>query len=161
MGSIAPFLLGVVTGAGITYIFDPDSGTARRKVVTDKLRGTASAAQDEISGRLDQATDVAMGTIADALPDDPPPNEQALVAKVRSEVLGDPRWKDHTINVDAAGGAVTLRGQVDDASQRDDLAEAVEGVTGVDEVENLLHLPGEEPPNITAPRDASHRPPTT
>lgn len=155
MGALVSFLLGAVTGAGITYVLDPDMGRTRRKYAMDKVRGASNSAQDEVTGRLDQATDKLMGTVAEALPESPPPNEQTLVAKVRSEVLGDPRWRDRTINVDAAGGTVTLRGQVDDAEQRDALVEAVDGVTGVDRVESLLHLPGEEPPNIRAPRAAS------
>ena len=161
MGALVPFLLGAATGAGITYVLDPDMGAARRKQAVDKVRGTAHSAQDEVSGRLDQATDKLMGSVAESLPDSPPANEQTLVAKVRSEVLGDPRWQGRTINVEASGGTVTLRGEVDDEKQRDALVEAVEGVSGVDAVESLLHLPGEDPPNVSAPRAASDpRPPT-
>lgn len=127
----------------------------------DAARKAGLSAQEKISGRLDQANDKLFGAVADALPDDKPANEQALVAKVRSEVLGDPRWKDRTINVDAAGGTVTLRGEVESAKQRDALVEAVEGVTGVDEVESLLHLPGEPAPNTEASRTAPTRRPTT
>jgi osmotically-inducible protein OsmY len=54
------------------------------------------------------------------------------------------------ISVDAAKGAVTLRGQLDDREAIARLESAVRRVDGVREVVNLLHLPGEPPPNKEA-----------
>jgi osmotically-inducible protein OsmY len=159
MGNVTSFLLGAITGAGVMYLVDPKAGRQRRDAAATQLRlsaeraqESADAAQQTVSGKLDHATDKLTGAVADALPDEQPANAVTLVAKVRSEVLGN--WSQYAINVDAAEGIVTLRGEVDPA-HRDAIAEAVEGVTGVDEVENLLHAPGEEPTNVTASRRAS------
>ena len=45
-------------------------------------------------------------------------------------------------------GIVELRGQVPDASQSEALELKTRMVSGVRDVRNLLHLPGETPPNI-------------
>jgi osmotically-inducible protein OsmY len=174
MGNVTSFLLGAITGAGVMYLVDPKAGRQRRDAAatqlrlsaeraqesadaaaataTEKAQAAVGSAQQTVSGKLDHATDKLTGAVADALPDEQPANAVTLVAKVRSEVLGN--WSQYAINVDAAEGIVTLRGEVDPA-HRDAIAEAVEGVTGVDEVENLLHAPGEEPTNVTASRRAS------
>ena len=47
-----------------------------------------------------------------------------------------------------ANGIVELRGQVADASQSEALELKTRMVSGVRDVRNLLHLPGETPPNI-------------
>jgi osmotically-inducible protein OsmY len=155
MSHISSFLLGAIAGAGAVYVFDPESGATRRKLAMDRVRKTGTTAQDAVAGKLDLATDRAMGTIADALPDDKPENDQTLVSKIRSEVLGAAEYRAYTINVDAADGAVALRGLVDSTAHRDAIAEAVEKVTGVESVENLLHLPGEPAPNTEAARRAA------
>jgi osmotically-inducible protein OsmY len=165
MGNVTSFLLGAITGAGVMYLVDPKAGRQRRDAAATQLRLSAERAQESADAAAATATEKAQaavgsaqqtdkltGAVADALPDEQPANAVTLVAKVRSEVLGN--WSQYAINVDAAEGIVTLRGEVDPA-HRDAIAEAVEGVTGVDEVENLLHAPGEEPTNVTASRRAS------
>jgi osmotically-inducible protein OsmY len=155
MSSIRPFLLGVITGAGALYLLDPVMGRTRRKQAADQAIGAAHTAQDQIAGKVTQAGDRAMGAISEALPDEAPANDQTLVAKVRSEVLGNADWADYSLNVDAADGVVTLRGEVASIDHRDAIVEAVEGVTGVEQVSSLLHLPGETPENVKP----SRRPP--
>ncbi len=155
MSNLTSFLLGAVTGAGAMYVLDPDRGATRRTMAMDRVRKRAGNAQDNVSGTLDMVTDRAMGAVADALPDRKPENDQTLVSKIRSEVLGAADYRGYTINVDAADGCVTIRGQVDDPAHRDAIAEAVGGVTGVEDVQNLLHLPGEPAPNTEAARRAS------
>lgn len=155
MSKIVPFLLGVATGAGLTYVLDPQLGATRRHLARDQVRSAASGARDSVSGTLDHATDRLTGAVADALPDAKPENDATVVAKVRSEVLGKGPWSDAHLNVDAADGVVTLRGELPSADVCDDLVEAVGKVTGVDEVRSLLHLPGEEAPNVAEARRAS------
>jgi osmotically-inducible protein OsmY len=157
VSTIKPFLLGVAVGAGALYLLDPVMGRTRRSKAADQVISGAHSAQDQVSGTLDLATDKVMGTVADALPDSKPENDQALTAKVRSEVLGDADWRDYTINVDAADGVVTLRGEVRTPEHRDAIAEAVGKVTGVSDVENLLHLPGQQPQNTQPSVKASGR----
>jgi osmotically-inducible protein OsmY len=50
--------------------------------------------------------------------------------------------------VDAVDGVVTLRGQVPAASMKDELERKARDVTGVRDVQNLLHLPGEDAPML-------------
>jgi osmotically-inducible protein OsmY len=50
--------------------------------------------------------------------------------------------------VQALDGVVELRGQVDDPAAIDQLETRTRNVTGVRDVRNLLHLPGQEPANL-------------
>src|SRR5690606_31876697 len=136
------FALGAAAGAGLTYALDPDMGTTRRTRARDQVRSRASSATESVNRTLDRATARITGTVASALPQSKPANEQTLADKVRSEVLGRADWRDLDLHVDAANGVVTLRGQVHRPEQRDDIGKAVSKVTGVQEVVNLLHLPG-------------------
>jgi osmotically-inducible protein OsmY len=52
--------------------------------------------------------------------------------------------------VQALAGVVELRGQIDDPAVIEDLERRARNVTGVRDVRNLLHLPGQTPQNLTA-----------
>jgi osmotically-inducible protein OsmY len=52
-------------------------------------------------------------------------------------------------------GIVELRGLVDDPSQSEALELKTRMVSGVRDVRNMLHLPGETPPNIVGTPGAS------
>ena len=82
----------------------------------------------------------------------PQPNDATLVAKVESEVLGHVDLHEGHVNVNAENGVVVLRGQLDSPELIDKLVEQVRKVQGVQDVENLLHLPGTE-----APMHQAHR----
>ena len=75
-------------------------------------------------------------------------NDQTLLAKVRSEVLGGARWADQHVLVDACDAVITLRGVVDDPDSIADLCDAVAAVDGVRAVETHLHRPGTRAPNL-------------
>ena len=68
---------------------------------------------------------------------------------MKSEVLGDPEVPKDKINIDVSDGIVALRGEVEDRAMMQSLDAKVRAVTGVREVQNLLHLPGEPPPNLS------------
>ena len=155
MNKLLWFVVGAAAGAGMTYAMDPDMGRTRRTKAMDQVKSGANSATDSVNRSLDRATDRITGTIAGALPESQPDNEQTLLDKVRSEVLGGAEWRELDVHADAANGVVTLRGQVHRTEQRDDLGKAVSKVTGVQEVVNLLHLPGEPAPNVSAARSAS------
>jgi osmotically-inducible protein OsmY len=144
------FLTGVAAGAGIMYLFHPDCGRSRRNRLADqahdKAVSSANTVVAQVNDSLDHVQNKVTGSVAEALPDEKPENDQTLIAKVRSEVLGG-RWGAYTINVDASDGVVTLRGQVDRDEQVSELEEDVAGVTGVEEVRNFLHIPGVPAPN--------------
>jgi osmotically-inducible protein OsmY len=57
--------------------------------------------------------------------------------------------------VTVVNGIVELRGQVNDPSQSEALELKSRMVSGVKDVRNLLHLPGETPPNIVGTPGAS------
>jgi osmotically-inducible protein OsmY len=77
--------------------------------------------------------------------DTAPPNDPALAAKVESEVMG--RYPQLSINVNAQHGVIGLRGEVSTEDLRSEIEQAVRKVTGVIDVDNLLHLPGQPPPS--------------
>jgi osmotically-inducible protein OsmY len=155
------FLLGAVTGAGSMYLFHPDCGRARRRRIADqtqdKAMSAATTAIEQANATLDHTHNKVMGAVAEALPDANPANEQTLISKVRSEVLGSAEWSAYTVNIDACEGVVTLRGQLDRPEQIAELEDNVRGVSGVEDVENLLHLPGTDPQNTAPARRASRR----
>ena len=74
------------------------------------------------------------------------PNDATLAAKVESQVLGHFDLPSGRINVNAEGGVVVLRGEVDGPELIAELEAKVRKVQGVRDVENLLHLPGAEAP---------------
>jgi osmotically-inducible protein OsmY len=76
----------------------------------------------------------------------PQPNDATLTAKVESEVLGHVGVPSGAVNVNAEGGIVVLRGQVESPELIAELEAKVRKVRGVRDVENLLHLPGAEAP---------------
>jgi osmotically-inducible protein OsmY len=73
-------------------------------------------------------------------------DDQTLKAKVESEVFRPADAPKGAVDVNVENGVVFLRGQVEQPDVIEELEERVRAVEGVDEVENLLHLPGTEAP---------------
>jgi osmotically-inducible protein OsmY len=73
-------------------------------------------------------------------------DDVTLVRKVESELFRETDAPKGQISVNAADGIVQLRGQVDKPELIDELVTRAHSVRGVKDVENLLHLPGEEAP---------------
>ena len=160
-------LVGAVTIAGtvgalVQYFGDPALGRSRRARVKDqaiatvarpakRLRRQAEQKQiflrDRVRGKAHEMT---------AQPT-PPPTDRALTDKVRSEVLGDPRYAQYTVNVDTVAGVVALRGQLKRPEDIRDLVAAVQKVPGVRGVESFLHLPGTTARNVTGLQDPDRR----
>ena len=151
MASKLNFVTGTAFGAGLAYLFDPDSGAGRRSKLQDKLASKARGGAGDVVGTARDVAARAGGAVAAATSEEtPPPNDQALAEKVKSEVLGDPEVPKDKINIDVSDGIVALRGEVEDREVMQALDAKARGVTGVREVQNLLHLPGEPPPNLSA-----------
>jgi osmotically-inducible protein OsmY len=74
------------------------------------------------------------------------PNDATLAAKVESQVFRDPGMPKGSVAVNAEGGVVILRGEVERPELIAELEQKVRKVQGVRDVENLLHLPGTEAP---------------
>jgi osmotically-inducible protein OsmY len=134
------------TVAVVAYLFDPDKGKTRRTQITGRLGGALRTgrrragragrrAASDVSGFKDRAVHS-----EDSLP----PNDPALVGKVESEVMG--RYPGLSLNINAEYGVVSLRGEVPSEELRDEIEQEVRKVTGVIDVNNFLHLPGQPAP---------------
>ena len=77
-------------------------------------------------------------------------DDVTLARKVETEIFRDAEAPKGKVNVNAEGGVVFLRGEVQDESIIKDLEKSARKVQGVREVENLLHVPG-----TAAPTEAS------
>lgn len=134
-------------GAGAAYYFDPKMGRTRRARLADQanallgqMKETAKERAAYESGRL-EGLKHKMGS------ETAPENDQTLVAKVESEVLG--RWGHlkGRVDVNATDRVVDLRGTTDSEDEIISLERDVRKVSGVIDVHNYLHLPGTEAPN--------------
>ncbi|HXK33059.1 MAG TPA: BON domain-containing protein, partial [Dehalococcoidia bacterium] len=138
------------------YYFDAHQGRRRRALMRDKLAHFRNVLTREVPERASRRArffgGVAKGVRHYAMelvrPEDGRvEDDETLVARVRSEVLRDPRYKPGEIHIDAYKGCVTLRGQLDNPGDIQRLVSATRDVDGVREVRSYLHLPDTLPPN--------------
>ena len=73
-------------------------------------------------------------------------DDVTLARQVESELFREENAPKGQISVNAANGVVQLRGEVEQSELIDELVQRAHSVQGVREVENLLHLPGQEAP---------------
>jgi len=141
-------LLWTAVGAAVAYLWDPQNGRGRRARLNDQLRARARDAREDVERKARYVQSTAEGKV-EALRHGggTPADDRALADRIKSEVLGGSRFENHQVVVEAVDGVVTLRGQVADAQQAEELVTAVRAVPGVNAVENLTHLPGDAPPN--------------
>ena len=119
-------LLGLVgLGAALTYFFNPMEGQRRRAKVAGRIRALMARAEEGPK---------------------PQPDDVTLAHMVESELFRDEQVPKGQINVNAENGKVYLRGEVGQQEMIRDLEERARSIHGVQEVENLLHLPGAEAP---------------
>jgi hypothetical protein len=119
-------LLAIVgLGAALTYFFHPEHGRQRR---------------DKVLGRLKE-----LETRAEEGPR-PQPDDVTLARQVESELFRDEEVPKGQINVNAENGKIVLRGEVEGPEMIRDLESRARSVHGVQDVENLLHVPGAEAP---------------
>jgi osmotically-inducible protein OsmY len=137
-------LVGAALGAAATYFSDPDNGRRRRSVARDRglalLRRTGSRAEQ--AGRGVAAETYGVSQKVQHIKEEPKDfDDVTLARKVETEIFRDPEVPKGQINVNAANGVVSLRGEVQRAEMIDELVERARNVQGVRDVENLLHLP--------------------
>lgn len=137
-------------GAALMYFFDPQMGRTRRAKLQDRIgafvRRQARRTEAKTAYLAGQAEGARHRT-AGAGSGSAPPNDPALVAKVESEVFAGSGFPKDRININAENGIVVLRGSLDSAEEIHGFEQSVRGVTGVVEVQNLMHVPGEPAPN--------------
>lgn len=145
-------------GAAVTYFFDPDRGRTRRIRAKDQTLATFRRI-----GRRTQRLGRATGAETYGLwqkathrtPADPEPDDATLAHKIESEIFGDPTIPKGKINVNAEDGVVVLRGELDNPEDINRLGTRVRKIPGVEDVDNLLHLPGTPAENKDAARKSS------
>jgi osmotically-inducible protein OsmY len=144
-------LLGLVgLGAALTYFFDPEQGRRRRAMTRDRLVAffRRRMRKTERLGRSASAQAEGLVQKAKHLEEEPKPqpDDVTLTRKVETEIFRDADIPKGQINVNAENGKVYLRGEVGQPELIKDLEKRARKVQGVQEVENLLHLPGTEAP---------------
>jgi osmotically-inducible protein OsmY len=144
------FALFAAVGAAIAYLFDPQSGRRRRAYLRDRSAGLARRSVRRLgrAGRHAQAEAYGLSQKAQHLREEPKPrpDDATLAQKVETAIFRDPNVPKGQINVNAEKGTVVLRGEVGTPELIRDLEERTRRVQGVDDVENLLHLPGAKAP---------------
>jgi osmotically-inducible protein OsmY len=144
-------LLGLVgLGAALSYFFDPEQGRGRRAMTRDRFVAffRRRVRETERLGRSASAQAEGLVQKAKHLEEEPKPqpDDVTLTRKVETEIFRDADVPKGQINVNAENGKVYLRGQVGEPELIKDLEKRARKVQGVQEVENLLHLPGTEAP---------------
>ena len=137
------------------YFLDPKSGKHRRGLASDKAGKAVRRSKAETQSKARHAEGVAAGAAQSVGPSSERTapearlNDPSLARKVESEIFRDPQAPKGAVSVSVENGVVFLRGQLDDAGQREKLAAEARNVDGVREVQNLLHGPGESAPAKT------------
>jgi osmotically-inducible protein OsmY len=137
-------------GAAVAFFFDPQNGKRRRKMTVDRIavffrrrgRETARLAR----GVKAEAHGVSQQVQHLKEEPKPQPDDATLARKVETEIFRDADVPKGQINVNAENGVVYLRGEVNETEMIKELEEKTRNVQGVREVENLLHVPGQEAP---------------
>jgi len=144
------YALFAAAGAALTYFLDPQNGKRRRHVTVDRVAGFFRA-RGRDAGRAGRAvTSEAYGVAKKAThlreQEKPQPNDATLTNKVESEIFRDPQVPKGQISVNAERGVEYLRGEVESPDLIQELERAARKVQGVQDVENLLHVPGSKAP---------------
>jgi osmotically-inducible protein OsmY len=134
----------------LAYFFDPENGRRRRAMARDRipaLFGNASKKAEDV-GVTATAQATAAKQKATHLKEEekPQPDDVTLAHKVETEIFRDADIPKGRINVNAENGKVVLRGEVEEPELIKDLEQRTKKVQGVQEVENLLHVPGASAP---------------
>jgi osmotically-inducible protein OsmY len=137
-------------GALLTYFFDPQNGRRRRVLAGQRIPAVFRKASKK-AGDVGDATTAqasAMKQKATHLSEEEKsqPDDVTLARKVETEIFRDSAIPKGQINVNAENGKVVQRGEVEQPELIKDLEQRTKKVQGVQEVENLLHVPGAAAP---------------
>ena len=142
------FLIALLSGVGLMYLFDPQEGKHRRAQVRDQWVKFQNQAQSTAENAQKQIEDRAQGVAAETRStiENQPVSDEALATRVRSE-LGRVVSHPGTVEVAASGGRVTLRGNIlaDEMGRVMQAVRMVQGVTNVDNQMRVYQEPGTMP----------------
>ena len=138
MAGIWAALIGIGAGVAAMYFLDPNRGARRRAIATDKLTSAGRHLPEAARVTARDLSNRARGKWAEAthLFSSDDPSDQVIEARVRSKI-GRVCSHPHAIHVMSQDGHVTIDGVVL-ADEVPSLIRAVEGVRGVQSVENQL-----------------------
>ncbi len=160
-------LFAVAAGAFAMYWLDPAQGRRRRALMRDRFVHAGHVVTRDVPHRVERRGRMVRGMATGARhsaahlvrgSSDIVVDDETLVARVRSEVLGGDRYHAGEINVDAYQGCVTLRGQLDTPAEIARLIGSAKGVAGVSRIRSYLHLPDELAPNKAEVYELEHMP---
>jgi len=143
--SFKTFVAGAAIGGAAAYLLDNRSGAQRRQqlaAAARKRKRDVEGAAQSAQGVVEKAQHAAGGG------DTAPTDDITLARKVESEIFREADAPKGQVNVQAIDGVVELRGQVNDQSTVDELEKRTRQVTGVRDVRNFLHAPGQTPVNL-------------
>jgi osmotically-inducible protein OsmY len=144
------FALFAAAGAALAYFLDPQSGKRRRHVTVDRIAGFFRRRGRDLGRAGRSVTAEAYGVAKKAThlreEEKPQPNDATLTSKVESEIFRDPEVPKGQVSVNSQQGVVYLRGEVESPDLISQLEQAARNVQGVQDVENLLHVPGSKAP---------------
>jgi osmotically-inducible protein OsmY len=147
--NLKTFVVGAAIGGAAAYLLDARSGAQRRQ----ELAAAARRRKRDAAGAVKGAQATAQGAVAKAQHaagggDSAPADDVTLARKVETEIFRPADAPKGQVNVQALDGVIELRGQVDAPDVIEDLEQRTRRVTGVRDVRNLLHLPGQQPANL-------------
>jgi osmotically-inducible protein OsmY len=105
-----------------------------------KSEDVASAPQERPSNVRDMPRERMKGYLAD-IREDRPMDDATIASLVRTRVLGRPDLDTGSLDVEVVQGVAFLRGDLKDKRQIDEVVDLTGAVPGVQEVQNLIHLP--------------------
>ena len=138
------FVFAGAVGAALAYFFDPDNGRKRRKEAIKRAAKPFRQAGRKAQAVTAQAQDLKAKATHLSEQEKPQPDDVTLARKVESEIFRDADVPKGAIDVNAEHGKVVLRGEVDSTELIEELVGKARRVQGVEEVESLLHTPGQQ-----------------
>lgn len=135
------FLLTLLAGAGLMYLFDPRAGRRRRALLRDKLEKLQNTLANQAEGLAKDAGNRGQGAAAETMrrvmPEEPV-DDAMLTQRIRSE-MGHYVSNPHAIDVSVEQGVVTLSGNIL-ASEAQSFVAQVKAMKHVEKVENHLDV---------------------
>ena len=143
MSNESRMIRGMLMGAGLMYLLDPERGARRRGVLRDQAGQALRELQDGLDTGVRDLRNRARGVVAETVGRVRPesPGDEVVEARVRS-ALGRLVSHPRAIEARVDRGSVTLLGEVL-AAELDPLLAGVEAVRGVKQVINDLEVHAE------------------
>jgi hypothetical protein len=156
MRSKKSMLVSAGVGAVVSYYLDRDRGHARRVRDSDRAWAAIRGRRRRAASRARYEAGRARGdaAIRNGAGRFHPVDDHAVAEHLRA-LLARLDVDTRQVNVEVVDGVVRLRGQVIDHEAEGRIMQTVDGETGVAQIENLLHLPGQPAPNKAAALRAS------